>query len=86
LGRFPLVDEFLADRRLAVALPGRQFATQLERAHWLVVSPAALRRPEVKAFTNWLRAEAQRAAKEVDRQRSRNARVAPAVSVRAAAG
>ena len=87
LGRFPLVDELLADRRLALALPGREFATQVERAQWLVVSPAASRRPEVKSFTTWLRAEAQRASKEIDRrQRSRHARPARAVNVRAAAG
>jgi DNA-binding transcriptional LysR family regulator len=87
LGRFPLVDEFLADRRLAIALPGREFATQAERAQWLVVSPAASRRPEVKSFTNWLRAEAQRASKEIGRrQRSRSARPGRAVNARAAEG
>jgi DNA-binding transcriptional LysR family regulator len=65
LGRFPLVDEFLAEGRLAMALPGRQFATQVERAYWLLVAPAAARREEVKVFTDWLRAEAARAAKSV---------------------
>jgi DNA-binding transcriptional LysR family regulator len=86
LGRFPLVDEFLADQRLAVALTGREFATQLERAHWLKVSPPASRRPEVKSFTNWLRAEAQRAAKEFDRRGARVSGRSRAVTVGAGAG
>lgn len=70
LGRFPLVDEFLADRRLSFALTGREFATPLERAYWLIVAPSASRRPEVKSFATWVRAEAQRASKAVDRARS----------------
>jgi DNA-binding transcriptional LysR family regulator len=86
LGRFPLVDEFLADQRLAVALTGREFATQLERAHWLIVSPPASRRAEVKSFTNWLRAEAQRAAKELDRRGARVSGRSRAVTVGAGAG
>lgn len=74
LGRFPLVDEFLSDRRLAVALTGREFAAPVERAYWLIVSPTASRRAEVRSFTHWLRAEAQRASREVDRRRARTSR------------
>jgi DNA-binding transcriptional LysR family regulator len=61
LGRFPLVNALLASRRLARALPGRRYATPMERAYWLVVAPAAAQREEVKRFTQWLRAEAARA-------------------------
>ena len=60
LGRVPLVDEYLADRRLAPALRGRQYATKVERAYWLIVAPAAARRDEVKLFRSWLLAEAAR--------------------------
>lgn len=63
LGRFPLVDELLADRRLAVALPGRALATRMERAYWLIVSPAAGRREDVRRFAGWLRGEAARQAR-----------------------
>jgi DNA-binding transcriptional LysR family regulator len=55
LGRFPLVDPFLADGRLALPLKGRRYATQATRAYWLIVPPAAARRAEVKVFTDWLR-------------------------------
>ncbi|MDL1862413.1 transcriptional regulator GcvA [Betaproteobacteria bacterium PRO7] len=57
LGRFPLVDPFLADGRLALPLKGRQYATQATRAYWLIVPPVAARRAEVKVFTDWLRDE-----------------------------
>lgn len=55
LGRFPLVDPFLADGRLVLPLKGRQYATQATRAYWLIVPPAAARRAEVSVFTDWLR-------------------------------
>lgn len=55
LGRFPLVDPFLADGRLALPLKSRRYATQATRAYWLIVPPAAARRAEVKVFTDWLR-------------------------------
>ena len=61
LGRLPLVNEFLADRRLALALHGRAFANPAERAYWLLVAPAAARREEVTLFSHWLSAEAARA-------------------------
>jgi DNA-binding transcriptional LysR family regulator len=71
LGRLPLVDEMLADRRLARALPGRPSAVPVERAYWLIVSPAAGSRDEVQAFTRWLRAEAARATPVRSRPRRR---------------
>jgi len=55
LGRFPLVDPFLADGRLVLPLKGRQYATQATRAYWLIVPAPAARRAEVKVFTDWLR-------------------------------
>lgn len=58
LGRVPLVDELLADRRLALALPGRRYSTEVGRAYWLIVSPSSAQRDDVKAFTEWLRVQA----------------------------
>jgi LysR family transcriptional regulator, glycine cleavage system transcriptional activator len=57
LGRIPLVDEYLEDGRLALALHDPRFSTEVQRAYWLIVSPAAARRDEVKAFSAWLREE-----------------------------
>jgi LysR family glycine cleavage system transcriptional activator len=58
LGRFPLVDPFLADRRLVMPLKDKRFATRAHRAYWLVVSPAA-RRDEVTVFAEWVKAQAR---------------------------
>lgn len=55
LGRFPLLDPFLAERRLVMPLKGRQFATLARRAYWLVVAPGAAQRSEVKTFIGWMR-------------------------------
>jgi DNA-binding transcriptional LysR family regulator len=57
LGRVPLVEALLEDRRLAIALPGRNLKRQVERAYWLIVSQAARARDEVRVFTDWLRRE-----------------------------
>lgn len=62
LGRFPLIDPMLADRRLVLPLKGVQYATQAERAYWLIVSPQAARRDEVKVFTDWIRRQAPSSA------------------------
>ena len=64
LGRFPLLDPFLAERRLVMPLKGRQYATLARRAYWLVVAPGAAQRPEVKTFSAWMHRQvaAQRAA------------------------
>jgi DNA-binding transcriptional LysR family regulator len=63
LGRFPLLDPFLAERRLVMPLKGRQYATLARRAYWLVVAPGAAQRPEVKTFSEWMHRQvaAQRA-------------------------
>jgi DNA-binding transcriptional LysR family regulator len=55
LGRFPLLDPFIAERRLVLPLKGRQYATLARRQYWLVVAPGAAQRAEVKTFTAWLR-------------------------------
>jgi len=55
LGRFPLLDPFVAQRRLALPLKGRQYSTLARRAYWLVAAPGAAQRPEVQTFTAWLR-------------------------------
>ena len=57
LGRFPLVDPFLADRRLVMPLKDERFAMRAHRAYWLIVSPTA-RRDEVNVFLEWIRAQA----------------------------
>jgi LysR family transcriptional regulator, glycine cleavage system transcriptional activator len=55
LGRFPLLDPFVAERRLVLPLKGRQYATLERRAYWLVVAPAAAQRPEIQTFVGWMR-------------------------------
>lgn len=55
LGRFPLLDPFITERRLVLPLKGRQYATLARRQYWLVVAPGAAQRAEVKTFTAWLR-------------------------------
>jgi DNA-binding transcriptional LysR family regulator len=55
LGRFPLLDPFVAERRLVLPLRGKQYATLARRAYWLVIAPNAARRPEVQTFVAWLR-------------------------------
>ena len=74
LGRFPLIDPFLADRRLVMPLKDKRFTTRAHRAYWLVVSPAA-RRDEVTMFAEWIKAQARLQApvasgRNVSRRRS----------------
>jgi DNA-binding transcriptional LysR family regulator len=64
LGRFPLIDPLLTERRLVLPLANRQYATPVTRAYHVLVAAAARSRPEVTAFVDWLRATA---AAEVDR-------------------
>ena len=58
LGRFPLIDPFVADRRLVMPLKDKRFAMRAHRAYWLIVSPAA-QRDEVKIFADWIQAQAR---------------------------
>jgi DNA-binding transcriptional LysR family regulator len=69
LGRFPLVDEYLADGRLERALPDRRYEADVERSYWLIVTAAAARRDEVQIFAEWLRREAARAQRRAPRAR-----------------
>ena len=64
LGRFPLLDPFLARRQLVLPLKGRQYATLARRAYWLVAAPGAAQRSEVQTFMAWMRQQvaAQRSA------------------------
>jgi LysR family transcriptional regulator, glycine cleavage system transcriptional activator len=55
LGRFPLLDPFIEERRLVLPLKGKQYATLARRAYWLVGAPGAAQRPEVSTFMSWLR-------------------------------
>lgn len=60
IGRFPLVDRLLAARQLVLPLERAAVTTDQGRAYWLIVAAAARKRPEVRAFADWLRAEVAR--------------------------
>lgn len=56
LARLPLVAESLANGDLVEVLPGQRMDSPM--AYWLIPGPRATARPEVKAFCDWLRAQA----------------------------
>ncbi|MDI3509846.1 LysR substrate-binding domain-containing protein [Hydrogenophaga sp.] len=58
LARLPLVAESLASGDLVEPLPGMRLDSPL--VYWLVTAPRGTQRPEVKAFCDWLLAEAAR--------------------------
>jgi DNA-binding transcriptional LysR family regulator len=60
LARVPLVDLSLASGELAEALPGHRVSSP--RGYWMLVSPRSAARPEVQAFTGWLREQARQTA------------------------
>jgi DNA-binding transcriptional LysR family regulator len=62
LGRFPLIDPLLAERRLVLPLKGAQYATQAQRAYWLIVAPQSARRDEVRTFCDWVQRQAAHAS------------------------
>jgi LysR family glycine cleavage system transcriptional activator len=63
LGRFPLVKNLIDEGRLVTPLrDGRYANLGSDRAYWLIVSGTADKRPEVKTFVRWLRAEVARSA------------------------
>lgn len=62
LGRFPLIDPLISERRLVLPLARGQYATPVTRAYHLVVAPTARGRPEVRAFVDWLCTTAAREA------------------------
>jgi putative choline sulfate-utilization transcription factor len=61
LGREPLVDRLLRQRKLVAPFPGR-YATP--RAYYIVRSARAALRPEAQAFGDWLQQEARADAAE----------------------
>ncbi len=58
LGRLPLLDPQLAERRLVLPLKGAQYATQAQRAYWLILAPQSARRDEVRTFCDWVQRQA----------------------------
>ncbi len=58
LARLPLVAEHLASGDLIEPLPHTRIDSPL--AYWLLVSPRSAARPEIKAFCEWLQAQATR--------------------------
>jgi DNA-binding transcriptional LysR family regulator len=56
LARLPLVTDALASGDLVEVLPGTRLDSPL--AYWLLEGPRSRQRPEVQAFTGWLRQEA----------------------------
>lgn len=76
LGRLPLIDPYLADGRLVLPLRDKRYATTAQRAYWLVKSPSAAQRPEVRSFSEWVRAEAVTGAARVAPRRPPRQRAA----------
>ena len=58
LGRFPIVNDLVHQGRLVVPLHARVSSLAQSRGYWLVLSPAAASRPQVKTFVEWLKAAA----------------------------
>lgn len=56
LTRMPLVADSLASGDLVEILPGMRLESPL--AYWLIVGPRSAMRPEIKAFCDWLTAQA----------------------------
>ncbi|WP_342129595.1 LysR substrate-binding domain-containing protein [Hydrogenophaga sp. OTU3427] len=57
LARLPLVAEHLANGDLVEPLPQTRLDSPL--AYWLMVAPRSAQRPEVKAFCDWLKRQAE---------------------------
>jgi DNA-binding transcriptional LysR family regulator len=57
LARLPLVAEHLASGDLVEPLPHTRLDSPL--AYWLMVAPRSAQRPEVKAFCDWLKRQAE---------------------------
>jgi LysR family glycine cleavage system transcriptional activator len=69
LGRFPIIDPLLADRRLVMPLKDKRYAAPAHRAYWLVLprSPGE----EVKVFAEWIQQQARLQALPANRNKSR---------------
>ena len=57
LARMPLIADSLATGDLVEVLPGTRLESPM--AYWLIVGPRSGQRPEIKAFCEWIRAQAQ---------------------------
>ena len=57
LARMPLIADALAAGDLVEVLPGYRIDSPL--AYWLMVGPRSAQRPEIRAFCEWLHAQAQ---------------------------
>jgi DNA-binding transcriptional LysR family regulator len=57
LTRMPLVADSLASGDLVEVLPGMRLESPM--AYWLIVGPRSAARPEIRAFCDWLTAQAQ---------------------------
>ena len=57
LARLPMVAESLANGDLVEPLPHRRMDSPM--AYWLIVGPRSAQRPEIKAFCDWLGAQAK---------------------------
>ena len=57
LARLPLVAESMANGDLIEVLPGARMASPM--AYWLIIGPRSAARPEIRAFCDWLQAQAQ---------------------------
>ncbi len=56
LGRRPLIDALLEGGTLVAAMDDARYsATTVDRAYWLMVTPAASERAEVQTFVDWLK-------------------------------
>jgi LysR family transcriptional regulator, glycine cleavage system transcriptional activator len=59
LGRLPLIAPTLANGSLVAPLHQAQFKTKSQnRAYWLIASPAARERPQVRTLMKWLTTKA----------------------------
>ena len=56
LARMPLIADSLASGDLVEVLPGTRLESPL--AYWLIIGPRSIQRPEIRAFCEWLRQQA----------------------------
>ncbi len=64
LARLSMVSQALASGELVEVLPGHRIDSPL--SYWLVVGPRSVDRPEVQAFCDWVRLQAQETRAAVD--------------------
>jgi len=60
LGRFPIAEELIRAGKLVMPLSGKRYSMGAKnRAYWLLISPPAASRPNVRTFAAWLREQAK---------------------------